>query len=216
VTERHERVARLLREGGPVAPETLHRRVQETLRRPPKPRRPPLLRLPVVAATGAAVVIALVLALTAVTGGGEPSVDTVADLSDVTPTESTPAPDPSQPTLLRREFEGVAFPNWSKRGWKPVGARTDEIDGRSTESVYYQHEGHRISYTVIGGEPVDPPSDAVAVRVGGVDLNHVTRGHREIVTFLRNGRTCVVAGHFRDSRTALELASWQGDGTIRF
>jgi hypothetical protein len=216
VPERHARARRALREGGPVAPQALHRRVEETVRSRTAPRRPRLrLRLPALAAAAATLALVLVLALTSLTGGS-PSVAAVADLSDRTPTESAPAADPAKPVLLEREFEGVTFPNWARIHWRPVGARTEEIDGRSTASVYYTHEAHRISYTVIAGDPVEPPDDAMTVRVDGVELHHFRRGPREVVMFERNGRTCVVAGHFQSHHTAYDLAAWRGDGAVRF
>jgi hypothetical protein len=216
VPERHRRALRALREGGPSAPPALHRRVEATVGRQTAPRRSRLRwRLPMLAAAAAALALALVVALTSLSGGS-PSVAAVAELSDRTPTESQPAVDPARPALLEREFEGVAFPNWAKIDWRPVGASTEEIDGRATASVYYTHEAHRISYTVIAGDPVEPPADATTIRVGGVELQHFRRGPRDVVMFERNGRTCVVAGHFQSHHTAYDLAAWRGDGAVRF
>jgi hypothetical protein len=214
--ERHQRVIRAL-QAGPAAPEHLQRRAEAALRRAPPARRAPRgWRLSAVAAVGAAAVVAVVVAVTSLTGGA-PSVEPVASFSDRPATQSTPAADPSQPTLLRREFAGVAFPNWSKEfGWKAEGARADTVGGRATETVFYTHEGHRINYTVLSGAPLDPPADAVTVRVGGVELQRFRRGMRDVVMFVRDGRTCVLGGHVLSVATLVKLASWQGDGTIRF
>jgi hypothetical protein len=162
-------------------------------------------------------VIALVVGLTSLTGGSAPTVEAVAATASRPATDATPAPDPSQPTLLRREFEGVAFPNWTEEfGWMAEGARSETIDGRAADTVFYTHHGHRIAYTVLSGEPVSPPEGALAVTADGVDLHRSRSGELDIVTFERDGRTCVLAGDVINPSTLVELASWQGDGTIRF
>jgi hypothetical protein len=214
IPERHERVVRALQTGGPATPETLRRRVEAATRRPPEPQRTS--RVWAVAAVAATTIAALAIALVAFNGAA-PTVDAVAAVSSRPATEATPPPDPSQPTLLRREFEGVAFPNWSEDfGWMADGARSETIDGRAAETVFYTHHGHRISYTVLSGDPVDPPKGALAVMENGVELYRSRSGALDVVTFERNGRTCVLAGDVINPSTLVELASWQGDGTVRF
>jgi hypothetical protein len=224
VPERHRRAVEALRAGGPVAPESLHRRLAALelaaapvmTRRPVQRRTPRAWRLAAVAAVASVAALAFAIGLTSV--GGGPDVATVAAFSERAATEPTPAPDPSQPALLRREFEQVAFPNWSEKfGWHADGARSETIDGRRADTVFYTHEGHRISYTVISGEPIDPPADAVPLRARGVQLHRFRDGeHRDVVMFTRDGRTCVLAGHVLHTETLIKLASWQGDGAVQF
>jgi hypothetical protein len=212
----HERVVRALREGGPAVPPGLQRRIEQAVREAPTQRRAPPLRwrLPALAAVTATAALALVLVLAA---GGEPGVNALAAIARQPATEQTPGQDPSQPTLLRREFEGVAFPNWSQEfGWSPIGARTETIDGREASTVFYTHHGHRIAYTVLAGEPIEPPKGALAMQADGVDLHRSRHGELDVVTFVRNGRTCVLAGDVINPSTLVELASWQGDGAVRF
>src|ERR671915_606487 len=65
-----------------------------------------------------------------------------------------------EPKLLDAEVEGVVFPSWDdKFGWRASGARDDELDGRDTETVFYDKEGKRIAYTIVGGDALDPPDD---------------------------------------------------------
>ena len=39
-------------------------------------------------------------------------------------------------------------------GWKETGSRRDTLDGRATRTVFYEHMGHRIAYTILPGAPV--------------------------------------------------------------
>jgi hypothetical protein len=39
---------------------------------------------------------------------------------------------------------------------------------------------------------------------------------REVVTWLRGGRTCVLSGDGVSSATLLELAAWKGMGSVKF
>jgi hypothetical protein len=41
-------------------------------------------------------------------------------------------------------------------------------------------------------------------------------GRNTVVTFVRNGHTCVLAGYVHFASTLPKLASWDGDGAIPF
>ena len=41
-------------------------------------------------------------------------------------------------------------------------------------------------------------------------------GDRTVVTWLRDGHTCVLSGSGVPRRTMLELAAWKGDGAVAF
>ena len=225
--EHHRRVILAL-QSGPRAPDRLHRRVQELQaeaaeRRPRMPALPHLgmprsrLRPAVVAATAVAVlVIALVVALFAGGPGGSRVVQ-AAELSLSPSTEPAPPTNLEQPALIERSFAGVTFPAWSgKFGWRTDGARSDRVDGRRTTTVYYTHTHHRIGYTVISGRTIAPPEDAEMLTVRGLELHRFRLGVQDVVTFERNGRTCVLSGDVHDPDTLVKLASWKGDGSISF
>jgi hypothetical protein len=92
-------------------------------------------------------------------------------------TKPTPAHDPANSALLERRLAGVTFPAWSKKfGWHAEGARTDRLDGRRAETVFYTHHGHRIGYTVISGDPLGPPDGAETVRRNGVEIHRYKDG----------------------------------------
>ena len=206
--ERHQRVIRALGSGGPAAPDTLFVPVSE-----PRPARRPILRAPALVAVAASVALAvLVVALT--TAGGDQGARGFATISLRPATQPTPA---SDGTLLARSHQGVAFPDWSREfGWMAEGGRSDTIEGRRAESVFYMHHGHRIAYTVVAGEPLEPPAGARTRRAGGVELIQFRDGPRDVVMFERGGRTCVLAGDVLSAETLVELASWRGRGAVEF
>jgi hypothetical protein len=212
IPERHRRVLHALQAGGPAVPAGLVDRVEIAVRRPAPPRS---WRLPALAVAAATAVIAVVAVL-AVTTSGSNSVTAAAALVDRAPTQPPPASSRGHPALLGRHFEGVDFPDWSRFGWMALGARTDTVDGRRTDTVFYTHHGHLIAYTVIAGEPLAPPGDTTTERSGGLELHRFRDGDRDVVTFVRNGRTCVLSGHVMSPDTIVRLGSWKGEGAVHF
>lgn len=174
-------------------------------------------RLPAVlgglAATAAAVAIAVVLAT-----GGAPAISDVATAAAAGPSLPAPAPSPTEPKLLDAEVDGVAFPAWSEKfGWTAVGRRTEEVDGRATETVYYENEkGRQAAYTIVSGAALDVPSDARTVTRDGTDLAVFTADGRPVVTWERGGRTCVLTATGVPASKLVELAAWRGKGSIPF
>jgi len=224
--ERHRRVVEALR-SGPRAPERLHRAIErleaEAVSRPARFQAParlgrPAWLRPVLAGAGLAAVLAVVLAVALPLGGSDvPTAAEAAELSLQPATEPPPHESAQRPELLRHSFAGVTFPAWSERfDWRVTGARSDELDGRATETVYYEHTHHRIGYTVISGAPIEPPADAEVLTADGVDLHRFRLGRQDVVTFERNGRTCVLSGAVHDPDTLVKLASWKGEGAVSF
>jgi hypothetical protein len=226
--ENQLRVIRAL-QYGPRAPDRLQRRILEmdaeaaarhASRLMPALRDRLALRglRPALVAGVASAVLAVSLALALFLGGpGGATVVEAAELSLRPATEATPHANPQQPALLQRSFAGVSFPAWSKEfGWRADGARSDELDGRRTATVFYRHTHHRIGYTVISGEPIAAPDHAERLSAGGVELRRFRLGRQDVVTFVRNGRTCVLSGDVHDPDTLVKLASWQGEGAVAF
>jgi hypothetical protein len=168
------------------------------------------------ASLAACAVTALVLVL-ALPGGGAPTVAEVAELGMRPALDPAPRSRPGEPAFVQASFAGISFPNWSGRfGWHTSGARSDRLDGRETRTVFYSHMGHRIGYTIVSGSPLDPPPGAERIRRNGVEIALVQGAGREFAVLERNGRTCVLSGHFADNSTLVKLAAWTGDGEIRF
>jgi hypothetical protein len=199
-----------------AAPAGLRERVEAERRRPSAPvrRRRFALGGGLAAATAAA---ALVAALVLPTGSGGPSVVEASQLSDLPAAQASVPVDRSNPKLLDAAGDGVPFPNLAAEfAWREAGARSDELDGRETTTVFYERDGRRIGYTIVSGKAIDPPDEAAKHQVNGVALSSTADGAKRIVTWLRGGRTCVMSGDKVSTAELLELASWKGEGSVPF
>jgi hypothetical protein len=118
-------------------------------------------------------------------------------------------------STLAADVEGVAFPYWEDRfGWRSTGERTDRVAGRTITTVFYAgHHGQSIGYAIVAGETAPQLSGGVVSDRGGVPYRLTVTDGAMVVTWLRHGRLCVVAGHGVSGATLLSLASWQGHGT---
>jgi hypothetical protein len=179
------------------------------------PVREPARAMPRLAFAGALAAV-LVLLWAVVPGGGRSATEQAANLAKQPATQSAPAESGS---VLRAEVDGVRFPEWGREfGWHETGMRRDEIDGRRTATVFYEHMGHRLAYTIISGPAVPRPAQARVVERDGLEISvYRDPGHggHDVAVFERGGRTCVVAGHVLKLDTLLKLAAWKGGGSIR-
>ena len=54
--------------------------------------------------------------------------------------------------LLQLSVDGVPFPAFSQAfGWQATGAREDTLADRRAATVFYEHGGRRIAYTIVSG-----------------------------------------------------------------
>jgi hypothetical protein len=200
------------------APDSLRARVDAERSGPSRrpARRAPARRFGFAAAlAGATAAAALIVVLSLPGGAGGPSVVEAAELSELPPTEA--APQPAGDKLLDASLEGLPFPDWAaKFGWKATGERRDEIDGRTAVTVFYEKEGRTIAYTIISGEAIDPPDGSRSAVREGTRLRHFTEDGRTIVTWERDGKTCVLSGDGVPLGKLLELAAWKGLGSVPF
>jgi hypothetical protein len=214
--ERQLRVSRTLRSGGPAMPTALRSRLAERS----APRRPvgSRSRARLALAGGlAAAALALGLVLTILSDrGGSLTVEEAARPSSFAATGAAPTTDDRRPALLRATFAGVSYPAWERQfEWFATGQRRDSlVGGRRARTVFYRHAHHRIGYTVVGGPALDPPERGERYVVNGLEMVAYKDGPRDVLTFVRNGRTCVLAGEVHRRSTLVKLASWEGDGTI--
>jgi anti-sigma factor RsiW len=166
------------------------------------------------AGAAAAAVLAVVLVLSS--GSGSPTVAEGARLAE-RPSTGAVAVDSSNPKLLAADVEGVPFPNWSKKfGWRQAGIRSDRLGDRDARTVLYEHAGKRIAYTIVSGDGIAAPSDATTTTRNGVNLHSLSDRGRRVVTWWRDGRTCVLSASNVSNRELLKLASWKGDGAVPF
>lgn len=212
--ERQRAAAALLRKVDLAAPTELRARVavaRASAR--PKRRRRWVIGAPIAAAAAAAALIAVLLLPS---GSANPTVPEVASLYQQASTE-TVGVDPSNAKLLAASVERVPFPNWKGEfGWRSAGTRTDRLDGRTARTVFYEQAGKRLAYTIVSGGGIRAPSGSQLTRLNGVNLHSFDSGSRHVVTWWRDGRTCVLSGSGVDGHEMLTLASWKGDGAVSF
>jgi len=94
--------------------------------------------------------------------------------------------------------------------------RSDGLADRDARTVLYEHDGKRIAYTIVSGDGIAAPSDASTMKRDGVTLHAFGDRGRRVVTWWRNGRTCVLSGSDVGGRDLLKLAAWKGDGAVPF
>lgn len=168
-------------------------------------------------AGGAAAALALVALLLVLVlpsggdgGGGAPTVPEVAAVALRAP--DGPAPQRSADGLLDVDGDGVPFPDWSAPeagGWRATGTRGDRVGDRDVTTVVYEDDaGRRVGYAIaerpelpIGGRYVDHRGEHMWV----YEVDGATA-----VMWLRDGRTCVVAGRGVPERALLDLAAPRG------
>jgi hypothetical protein len=176
-------------------------------------RRRPLARLgalrpPAFAAAGMAlaVAIALVVVIVSTSGTGAPTVQQVADVALRPPVAAAPAARPGG-ELLTAHVDAIVYPTWARVGWHAVGMRTDTVGGHALRTVFYADaQGRRIGYAIADAAlPVD--GGRVVVR-RGAQLRVLTRGGAEVVTWRRDGHTCILAGRGVDVARLVQLASY--------
>jgi hypothetical protein len=187
----------------------------DTLRKPRRTRRRPLYAAGI--AVAAAGVVAVLLLLILPSGVGGPSVADASALAQLPATQPPPAPRRAEPKLLTAEVDGVPFPSWRKKfAWRTTGARADSLRGRKAVTVFYRKNGKRIGYTIVAGKPLAKPPGSSLVERQGTPLRTFVYGDRIIVTWTRNGLTCVLSGRGVNKGVLLRLASWRGKGAVPF
>jgi hypothetical protein len=228
IEDEQQRIAELVRSFDAPAPQSLHRRIDSLVaghRDSPRARRylGQRLSFPVLTGVGAiAVVAVIVLAIAFGGGGGSSSSVTALTIGQtIAPTlraATLPAPSESltRHAQLDAAVDGVPFPYWGERfGWHSIGARTDRIGGRAVTTVFYaNNRGQRVGYAIFTGAST-PKTGGVVTWRGGVSYRLFDKSGVAVVTWLRDGRLCVVSGRGVSSATLLRLASWsEGNPTV--
>lgn len=212
--EREREVVALLHEARrtDLAPPALRRSLADIGQKAHRPRARRQVGLGVAVAAGA---LALVLALALPSGTpGGPSVSQAAALALRGPSGPAPAPDPAAPRArLGADVQDVYFPNWGRSfGWRAVGQRSDRLDGHRALTVYYAAaDGRRVAYTIVAAPALRTPAGA-ATRRGDYTLVTLTMGRRTIVTWRRDGRTCVLSASSTPAAVLRRLAAWRARG----
>jgi hypothetical protein len=212
--ERQRLAVAALRSTDVAAPASLRERIEAERERARGPARRRRLAVGgALAAAAAAGALALVLILPG--GAGAPTVVEASQLTELPAT--APAPRPGGPARLAVAAFGLPFPDWAEKfGWRATGVRRDEIDGRDAVTVFYEKEGRRIGYTVVSGDRINPPDGAASAAREGTPLRYLDDRDRLIVTWERDGFTCILSGERVPRDVLLDLAGWHARGKVPF
>jgi hypothetical protein len=205
------------------APDSLHRKVDSMIEAArPAPRRSragSLGSAPRLAAAGAIVAAAATVAIVLGSGGGGSSGLRPREAFALTlqaPTQAAPRESPNNHAQLAEGVEGVSFPYWGRRlGWRPVGARSDRLAGRTVTTVFYaDSRGRRIGYAIVGGSPAPRPTGGRVRWRSGTPYRLLSENGVPVVSWMRGGHLCVVSGRGVGTATLLRLASWDAARSV--
>jgi hypothetical protein len=203
-----QRMVSLLRALDDPAPESLRARVHE-LTEPAKRSRPSR-RLRPFALPAATVLAIAIAALVVVLQGGStaPTIPQTVHFALAASTMASPSEDSSHRDLLSLRVDGIPFPYYQPTiGWKTAGSRTDTLGGRRVVTVFYTaSRGSRVGYAIVSGTPL-PATPGTTEDLGGHRFTVRQVGSARLVTWLRSGHTCVIAGRGVSYPTLLALAA---------
>ncbi len=139
-------------------------------------------------------------------GTATPSARDAATVALRQPTNTAP-PTVAGGNELAAHAGPISFPTWTRAGWHAVGARTDTVAGRELRTVFYADAaGRRIGYAIADAQL--PVAGGQLVVLRGARLRVLDRGATSVVTWRRDGRTCVLAGRGVPVGRLLTLASY--------
>jgi hypothetical protein len=157
----------------------------------------------------AAVVVAIVSI--ALHGGSAPTVDRTAHLALAAAIDKAPATDVADRDLLSLRATGAAgipFPSYLRSsGWRASGARRDTLDGRHVTTVFYTSGGARVGYSIVSGTALAMPRGFTVRGPTGVPYVLTSSDGAQLITWRRDGHTCVIAGRSVGRGTLLALAA---------
>jgi hypothetical protein len=190
------------------APQSLRRRIAHERLAGSRPvrRGPRTLASGLAAAASVAVVTAMLLVAGGTTAG--PSVAQAATLASRGAVGAGPGVNPRDPRALLQRVGEVRFPNWGYTlGWSAAGQRVDRLDKHLAVTVYYSWHSRDVAYTIVSVPALSQPH-ADVVAIGGLRMRVLSLAGRRIVTWRRDGRTCVLSSRDVPRRQLERLAAW--------
>ena len=180
------------------APRRLRRHIEATSRTSRRrarwtPRRPSLAFLP--GAMAGALATALAAAVLLPSGPAAASLARAAAFSQRGAAGPPPTTDPDDPGVkLSEDVDDVYFPDWSSTlGWRPTGMRRDLAGFHRAVTVYYAYGASRLAYTILSAPALPQPAATVTVQ-NGIAVRALRLRGRLVVTWRRNGSTCILTG----------------------
>ncbi|HYB23115.1 MAG TPA: hypothetical protein VED41_04915, partial [Solirubrobacteraceae bacterium] len=184
------------------APQQLHERVEALVAEHTgtQPRRRPARRWGLLAgapALAAALAVALAVILSNTGTGSSLTLSKAVALTLRPATMTAPAENPTNGSELMASADGVPFPYWEESfGFRATGMRVDRMDNRTVTTVFYADSHKRwIGYAIVAGTPAPTVSGGVVIDRAGTAYRLSADDGARVVTWLRDGRLCVVAGH---------------------
>jgi hypothetical protein len=204
-----EQAVSLLRSADVPAPDSLRRWLEsqaaETRSRRWRPAwLAPKLVLPAVAALAAVVAAVIVIASSGGSAAPTFSHATQAALAPAT----LPAPSRAGARTLDVSLAGIPFPYWEDTiGWRARGRRDDTLGGRRVVTVFYTGwPGRRVGYAIVGGPALTVPGGR-SVTSHGIQFTLLRDRSARVVTWVRQGHTCIIAGRGMSYAQLLVLAT---------
>lgn len=179
----------------------------------------PARRRRVLALSGLGAVVAGIVAALALPGAVAPGL-TIVEAADRTLAGPTAPPPPRgvrYPNLLIGAAGGVRFPFLEESfGWRAIGTRSDLRGDHRLMTVTYEQGRQRLGYTIVVGARLPPPAATTDQVERAVRLRFFLAGGRPVLTFVRDGRTCILSGAGLSMEELVTLGGWRGDGQVRF
>lgn len=167
-----------------------------------------------VVGAGAAAVVAVVVLV-----GGEtaPTVAQAAVLTSRVPQMQVAEPAVDHGTLPGLRAVGLTFPYWEDHfGYKARGVRTDTLGGRRVKTVFYSRGASRVAYEIVSGPPLRQGGRVSSTVLQDVKLWSMATDSGQVVSWLRDGHTCILIGSNTPVSTLQNLAAWHEGGRIPY
>lgn len=165
------------------------------------------------ASLGLVAVAAVLIAVVSVAlhGRTAPTVGSTARLALAPATGGAPSLSATDHDVLAIRPVGaprIPFPSYAHlTAWRATGVRHDTLSGRHVTTVFYSVAGTRVGYSIVSGAPLSMPSGSTVRGPTGVRYVFVSSGGAHIITWRRDGHTCVIAGRSIARSTLLALAA---------
>jgi anti-sigma factor RsiW len=183
------------------------------------PRRRARLRGVGLMAAAITVVVAAVLIGVITAGGGSahPTVLQASRMAMRSPQASVAAPSGPSQTLPGLSAGGLNYPYLEDRfGYKAVGVRYDRFAGRSVTTVLYSRAARRLAYEIVSGPPLKLGRTSWSMTLHNVRFWVLDTPGATIVTWVRDGHSCVLVGRGLTVPVMLRLASWHEGGRVPY
>jgi hypothetical protein len=200
------------------APHALRARL--ALARPPT-RRSARIRVIGLATAGSAAVAGAAAGLVVAISGGavaQASVLQAAQVTNRTAQHAVSEPRRGVEYLPGVRANGLTYPSWDDHfGFRASGVRYDRVGGHLVTTVFYSRGATRVAYEIAAGAPLRLGGPAMRTMTRqGLVLHVLSSSRGPVVTWTRDGHTCVLVGRPATLPVLLKLAAWREGGRIPY